>query len=74
MTKFILFVLVVAALIILIRSNARKKSRGPSPDPVIESSMTRCASCGVHFPLSEALTENGDHFCCEAHRKLGAGD
>lgn len=32
-------------------------------------SMVRCADCGVHLPLSEALPAPGDlHFCSEAHR------
>lgn len=31
--------------------------------------MVRCASCGIHLPVSEALPAPGDlHFCCEAHR------
>jgi len=75
MMKIILFVAVVAVIIAVFRSNARKK-RGPDPEkkPPSEASMTRCANCGVHFPLSEALSEKGRNFCCEGHRKLGASD
>ncbi len=31
--------------------------------------MRQCASCGVHFPASEAVFNTaGEVFCCEAHR------
>ncbi len=34
-------------------------------------SMVVCACCGVHVPETEAVVDNGQHFCSEAHRKLG---
>ncbi len=37
--------------------------------PVRSEAMVRCASCGIHLPVSEALPAPGDlHFCSEAHR------
>ncbi len=35
--------------------------------------MVGCAHCGIHLPLSEALT-GADHrsYCCEEHRALHA--
>lgn len=35
--------------------------------------MVACAHCGVHLPLSEALSDGGRHFCCEEHRRAAAG-
>lgn len=29
--------------------------------------MVKCAQCGVHFPLNEAVVCEGFHFCCEPH-------
>lgn len=40
--------------------------------PAAESepeAMVQCASCGIHLPVSEALTAPGErHYCSEAHR------
>lgn len=44
----------------------------PVPDAGREAAaeaMVRCASCGIHLPVSEALPAPGDlHYCSEAHR------
>jgi uncharacterized protein len=42
-----------------------KSSATPEPE-----TMVRCAHCGVHLPGHEAVSENGDFFCSEQHRKL----
>ncbi|MEO0317901.1 MAG: hypothetical protein RL404_1578 [Pseudomonadota bacterium] len=35
--------------------------------------MVACAHCGIHLPLSEALTgADHRHYCCEEHRALHA--
>lgn len=30
--------------------------------------MIECAQCSVHFPKSETIEFEGQHFCCEQHR------
>ncbi len=30
--------------------------------------MARCSQCGLVFPESEAVSEEGNRFCCEGHR------
>lgn len=42
----------------------------PAPDDAGGAeAMVRCASCGIHLPVSEALPAPGDrHYCSEAHR------
>lgn len=32
--------------------------------------MVQCAHCGVHFPASEAVSQDGMSFCSEEHRQL----
>lgn len=32
--------------------------------------MVQCAHCGVHFPASEALSQDAMSFCSEEHRHL----
>ena len=41
-------------------------ARGEDAEP-----MVKCAQCGVHLPLSEALAGSGEQFfCSESHRNL----
>ncbi|MBI5901117.1 MAG: hypothetical protein HZB40_18080 [Rhodocyclales bacterium] len=75
MAKFLLFLAVVAAIYLLVRaSNRRGNPPGKAgPDPGTEE-MARCALCQVHFPRSESRRQDGKDFCCDEHRRLGAGD
>ncbi len=61
------------------RDAARDAASGPAPRSTAAShesgveKMVGCAHCGIHLPLSEALT-GADHrnYCCEEHRALHA--
>lgn len=48
--------------------------RGPMPGGAqrqearqLAEPMARCAECGVHIPVSEALSVGSQHFCCAEH-------
>jgi uncharacterized protein len=70
MTKFLLFVAVLAVIYMLLR--ASKRTKPPSPQAKApEEAMAQCAHCGVHFPLNESVGESGRVFCSEDHRRLG---
>lgn len=45
------------------RHPRRSQSRLPRRDK-----MVRCAYCGVHVPVADAITLRGDSFCSEAHK------
>ena len=46
------------------------KDREPNKPAVSRSEdMVRCRQCEVFFPASQAIYAQGEHFCCEAHRK-----
>jgi uncharacterized protein len=59
---------------------------GPGPDmpagaqarahsqPRVEESerMASCAHCGIYFPASEAVHEDGRDYCSQAHARLPA--
>ena len=46
----------------------------PQSDPTRPVAMVPCAHCGVHLPASDAtMTEAGQPFCSEAHRRAGPG-
>lgn len=34
--------------------------------------MVDCATCGLHFPASEAVRDGARTFCCTAHRDAAA--
>lgn len=69
MTKFLLFIAVLAVIYLLLRSSSRRSKEPPAaPRP---EAMTQCAHCGVHFPSAEAVSQDQRDYCCEAHRALG---
>ena len=71
------FLLVIAALIVvylLLRRQVGKRGDATPPSdastPAGEENMVRCRVCGVHLPLSEAVTARGDFFCSKEHLQL----
>ena len=71
MAKFLLFLVVIAVIYALVRASNRR--REPPPAANLPESMAQCAHCGLHFPRDEAISEAGQDYCCDAHRRLGAG-
>jgi uncharacterized protein len=73
MSKLLFFILIAVAVYWLLRpSPGEGKSRrraGPAAEP-----MVACARCGLHVPASESVEADGRHYCCQEHRRLGAGD
>ena len=49
----------------------RRSVEEQRPAPVAEK-MVRCAHCGVYLPESDGIAADGQVYCSEAHRKLGA--
>jgi uncharacterized protein len=37
---------------------------------IAAESMTSCAHCGLHFPVSEAIRADGRDYCSPAHVRL----
>ena len=65
MGKLLLVAAIVVAVFLLLKSLRR------TPPPLTKTrteDMLRCKQCGVHIPSSEAVTANGEKFCCAAHR------
>ena len=49
--------------------NAARPSAAPGATP---EAMVDCATCGLHFPASEALHDGAARaYCCAAHRDAG---
>lgn len=54
-------------------AGAAAHSRADSQPRVEESErMTSCAHCGIFFPASEAVHEDGRDYCSQAHARLPA--
>jgi len=51
------------------RAERASGAKPASPAPSIET-MTSCAHCGLHFPVSEAVRADGLDYCCPAHVRL----
>jgi uncharacterized protein len=73
MSKFIVFLLVIALLYVLLRTKTGHRARGQhgSGREAAPEAFVTCAHCGVNVPGSEAVTFDGRHYCCEEHRQLG---
>lgn len=53
------------------RAGAMHGQARQAPVQSIET-MTSCAHCGLHFPVSEAIRADGLDYCCPAHVRLPA--
>jgi uncharacterized protein len=71
--KLLIWIAAVVAVLLWLQHvrKARLRSRPPPRQPAGDAveTMVRCAECGVHLPVSEALVDpSGASFCCEEHR------
>jgi uncharacterized protein len=69
--RVVLVLLVVAAILWWLRSRARSRAFKGAPRAQQPQAFTRCAHCGVHLPMSDAVTDGRIAYCSEAHRLAG---
>ncbi len=43
-------------------------ARAPGAPLAPPEAMVDCATCGLHFPASEAVRDGARAYCCAAHR------
>ena len=72
--RVVIVVLVVAIILWLLTARSRARSGKGAHKPRQPESFARCAHCGVHLPLNDALVDRGITFCSEAHRLAGPRD
>jgi uncharacterized protein len=51
----------------------RQRPRSTNPSGAAPQQMVQCARCGLHLPVSEALSSNkatGVYYCSAEHRRL----
>ena len=76
--KYLVALVIVVGLVAILRAQRRRqrmaKSASRPPEPAAAPSgsaparMLRCATCGVHLPVDEALMKGEKAFCSEEHR------
>ena len=71
--RVVLVLLVVGVILWLLaaRSRAGSPPRKGKPQP---EAFARCAHCGVHLPINDAVIDRGNAYCSEAHRLAGPSD
>ena len=73
----LLLILAVLALAWWLWHRALGTPRGSKPanheNKHATETMIRCAHCGVHLPLADAVVGNNGVYCCAGHRQLGQG-
>lgn len=75
MSKLILLLILIYIAYLLYkgfrRAGSARVDRNAPAQPVAER-MVACARCGVHLPESDSIRGEGNYFCSEEHRRLGA--
>lgn len=67
----VLIVLLAIFLLFWAARLLRRSRRVPQrQSPRREADMVQCAYCGLHIPETEAIAQDGRHYCCQAHRQV----
>ena len=76
MTKLIVLVAAVVAIVWLLRRALARPRNGDAPQPPGEAkgALVSCAHCGVNLPKAEARSAGGRFYCNEEHWRLGPKD
>jgi uncharacterized protein len=67
--KYLLLLALVAVAWWAWQKRRERPARPSRNTPREPERMVACAHCGVNVPQSESVGEDGEHFCCEAHRQ-----
>ena len=74
MTKLILIVVAVVAVIWIVRRALAGPGAPVKPPAAAEGELVACAHCSVNLPKSEARSEGARFYCSEEHWRLGPRD
>ena len=51
---------------------AARPPRSPRPPLELPQPMVACQHCGLHLPISEALSSGQRYYCCAEHQRIDA--
>ena len=73
MAKLLLLAIIVWLLFLIIRRYGRSlRSGAPEQQNPDAALMVQCRHCGLHVPKNDSIVVNGEHYCCEEHRRQSA--
>ena len=73
LSRVVLIVLVILAVIFLVRGFGRSRGRGDADGQrrsLPDQKMVQCAHCGIYVPEAAAIEVAGLHYCSDEHRRL----
>jgi len=77
MTRLLVIIVVVFALLWLLRRALARQQKGDAPPQApgeAKGDLVSCAHCGVNLPKAEARSAGGRHYCSEEHWRAGPRD
>ncbi len=69
--RLLLWLLLAVAAWWILKPRRRIAPPAATTNAAAPEAMVDCASCGLHFPASEAVRDGARVFCCTAHRDAG---
>jgi uncharacterized protein len=72
--RLVLLLVVVGIILWLLSARSRARSSSKNSNRATPETFARCAHCGVHLPLRDALLDGSVAYCSEAHRLAGPTD
>jgi uncharacterized protein len=69
-TKYLVLLAVVAAVIWFATAGARARARRTQAPQAPVQDMVRCAHCGVFQPKADSLAARGQFYCSAEHERL----
>lgn len=68
MSRFFILGLLIFLVVYLLKRNWQPPQQKKPEAPPANVQMVKCANCGVHVPISEAIAVHGQFYCCDAHK------
>jgi uncharacterized protein len=62
-----LVILITVAVIVIIAKRLMQKPQAPARRSQKNEHMVQCANCGIYIPEQEALQQDGQYYCSQAH-------
>ncbi len=68
MSRFFILSILIFLVIYLLKRKWQSPQQKTSETPPANEKIVKCAHCGVHVPISEAITVHDQFYCSEAHK------
>jgi uncharacterized protein len=72
--RVVLLLLMVVGILWFLGARSRERRYKTGQKAREPEAFARCAHCGVHLPINDAVVDRGVAYCSEAHRLAGPRD